>query len=261
MRFLATWAMVAGMTLVWVGCEDTQDVPGLPSPSGLDTPALRVPDLASHPELDPLNITKDNVGLVSFVDPDSVDLVLEELYAYFHDQNIGNWDGLFGRFPNHMYLDTVMMSEQRAMMDKWFFAGLRNRTGGVHLRYMSPWVEEEKQRVAVMGIDLNFFLDFFDNFEGNPEGMKLSLQDQYGKDALMYHEFDQIEGSDTTHIRQWEVNAPTFMYALWAKDSTYCTFIPSVFDRAAFANQIMDPDTKLFLLRHKREHFDKPAQP
>ena len=66
-----------------------------------------------------------------------------------------------------------------------------------------------------------YFLDFFENFEGNPEGMRLSLQDQYGKDALAFNEFDQLVDGDTANIRQWEVNAETIMYALWANDSTY----------------------------------------
>ena len=32
--------------------------------------------------------------------------------------------------------------------------------------------------------------------------MRLTLQDQYGKDAIEYLEFDQIENGDTSHIRQ-----------------------------------------------------------
>jgi len=220
--------------------------------------ALRVPDLALHPELDPLTVTQDGVGLKAFMSDDSVALVLDNLQAYFHDQNIGNWDGLFARYPLHMHNDTAMMNAQRGMMEKWFYAGLRNRTGGVHLRYISPWIQEERQRVALLGMDLNFYLDFFENFEGNPEGMRLSLQDQYGKDALAFNEFDQLVDGDTSNIRQWEVNAETIMYALWANDSTYCTFVPGVFDRGNFGHLIMAPETKLALLRHKRTHVDKP---
>jgi len=220
--------------------------------------AVRVPDLALHPELDPLKITQDNLGLKAFMSDDSVALVLDNLQAYFHDQNIGNWEGLFARYPLHMHNDTAMMNAQRGMMEKWFYAGLRNRTGGVHLRYISPWIEEERQRVALLGMDLNFYLDFFENFEGNPEGMKLSLQDQYGKDALAFNEFDQLVNGDTVNIRQWEVNAETIMYALWANDSSYCTFVPGVFDRGNFGHLIMAPETKLALLRHKRTHVDKP---
>ena len=54
--------------------------------------------------------------------------------------------------------------------------------------------------------------------------MRLTLQDQYGKEAVEYVEFDQIEDGDTTHIRQFEVNAESSMYVLSRKTaSTACS--------------------------------------
>ena len=187
-----------------------------------------------------------------------MEVVLEDLYTYFHLSNIGEWDAMFEHFPGHRTADTAMLTMQKEMMDKWFHKGLRNRAGGCHIRYVSPWVEEEDQRVALLGLDLNYYLDFFENFEGNPEGMRLTLQDQYGKEAIEYFEFDQIENGDTALIRQFEINANSSMYVLSSLDSLHCMFLPPQISKSPqLAAEMMDNGTMLELLRHKREHFDK----
>ena len=50
---------------------------------------VAVPDLEVHPELDPLSITVDKVGLVNFMGDDSLSVVLDDLYTYFHLSNVG----------------------------------------------------------------------------------------------------------------------------------------------------------------------------
>ena len=60
--------------------------------------ALAVPDLEVHPELDPLKITMDHVGLVNFMGSDTLEVVLDDLYTYFLS-NIGEWDQMFEHFP------------------------------------------------------------------------------------------------------------------------------------------------------------------
>ncbi|MDG1674352.1 MAG: hypothetical protein P8H88_02805 [Flavobacteriales bacterium] len=225
---------------------------------GAPEQAVAVPDLEANPELDPLKVTVDNVGLASFMGEDSMEVVLEDLYTYFHLSNVGEWDAMFEHFPGHRTADTAMLTVQKEMMDKWFHKGLRNRAGGCHIRYVSPWVEEEDQRVALLGLDLNYYLDFFENFEGNPEGMRLTLQDQYGKEAIEYYEFDQIENGDTALMRQFEVNATSSMYVLSSLDSLHCMFLPPQISKSPqLAAEMMDNETMLELLRHKREHFDK----
>ena len=218
---------------------------------------LRVPDLDVHPELDPLKISVAGTGLASFMGEDSVTLVMEDLYDYFHLSNIGEWDGMFEHFPSHRTADTAMLQVQKDMMEKWFHQGLRNRAGGAHIRYVSPWMEEADQRVSLLGMDLLYYLDFFENFEGNPEGMRLTLQDQYGKDAVVYQEFDQVEDGDTTHVRQFEINAQTSMYVLSSLDSLHNMFLPPQISKSPqLAAEMMDNATMLELMRHKREHFD-----
>ena len=96
---------------------------------------MAVPDLEVHPELDPLSITVDKVGLVNFMGDDSLAVVLDDLYTYFHLSNVGEWDGMFEHFPGHRTADTAMLTVQKEMMDKWFHNGLRNRAGGCHIRY------------------------------------------------------------------------------------------------------------------------------
>ena len=253
------------MSTLFCGCEGagtTSDQDGnalkVVQSDNAGSTALAVPDLEVHPELDPLSITMDHVGLVNFMGSDTLEVVLDDLYTYFHLSNIGEWDQMFEHFPGHRTADNAMLTVQKDMMDKWFHNGLRNRAGGCHIRYASPWVDEGDQRVALLGLDLNYFLDFFENFEGNPEGMRLTLQDQYGKDAIEYLEFDQIENGDTSHIRQFEVNAESSMYILSSKDSLHCMFLPPQISKSPqLAAEMMQQETMLELLRHKREHFDK----
>ena len=89
--------------------------------------------------------------------------------------------------------------------------------------------------------------------------MRLSLHDQYGKDNVTYAEFDQVEDGDTALIRQFEVNAPSSMYVLSSKDSLHCMFLPPQISKSPqLAAEMMKQETMLELLRHKREHFDKP---
>lgn len=248
--------------LALASCEDpaTSNLTSLPIAVSDDAPeqAVAVPDLEVHPELDPLKVTVDNVGLTSFMGEDSLKVVLDDLYTYFHLSNVGEWDAMFEHFPGHRTADTAMLTVQKEMMDKWFHKGLRNRAGGAHIRYVSPWVEEVDQRVALLGLDLNYYLDFFENFEGNPEGMRLTLQDQYGKEAVEFYEFDQIENGDTAHIRQFEINAETSMYVLTSLDSLHCMYLPPQISKSPqLAAEMMKQETMLELLRHKREHFDK----
>jgi len=258
---VAALLFVGAAVLLW-SCEEparSGDVNAkLMVADGAPEQVVAVPDLELNPQLDPLKVTVDNVGLVSFMGQDSMEVVLEDLYTYFHLSNIGEWDAMFEHFPGHRTADTAMLTLQKEMMDKWFHKGLRNRAGGCHIRYVSPWVEEEDQRVALLGLDLNYYLDFFENFEGNPEGMRLTLQDQYGKEAIEYFEFDQIENGDTALIRQFEINANSSMYVLSSLDSLHCMFLPPQISKSPqLAAEMMDNKTMLQLLRHKREHFDK----
>ena len=260
--FTPLFWLMTGLTFVFLGCDKTNNSGANPSKLILanDAPdnVIAVPDLEIHPELDPLSITVDNVGLINFMGEDSLETVLEDLYSYFHLSNIGEWDEMFKYFPGHRTSDTAMLAVQKEMMDKYFHNGLRNRAGGCHIRYASPWLDEGDQQVALLGLDLHYFLDFFENFEGNPEGMRLTLQDQYGKDAVEYLEFDQVQDGDTAHICQFEVNAESSMYVLSSKDSLHCTFLPPQISKSPqLAAEMMKQETMLELLRHKRKHFDK----
>ena len=139
------------------------------------TTDLRVPDLEFHPELDPLKVTTAGNNLVTFMSKDSSTSSWATCTITSTFPTWANGTPCLSTSP-HRTEDTAMVRMQREMMDKWFHKGLRNRAGGAHIRYVSPWVEEDDQRVALLGLDLNYFLDFFENFEGNPEGMRLSFK-------------------------------------------------------------------------------------
>ena len=95
------------------GAGSSADVFG--GPTG--TTDLRVPDLEFHPELDPLKVTTAGNNLVTFMAKDSSDVVLGDLYNYFHFSNVGEWDAMFKHFPSHRTEDTAMVRMQREMMD------------------------------------------------------------------------------------------------------------------------------------------------
>ena len=120
-------------------------------------------------------------------------------------------------------------------------------------------IEEDDQRVALLGMDLTYYLDFFEHFEGNPEGMRFSLERTWGAETVTWNEFDQVQQGDSMHIRQFEVNAETSMFVLAPKsDSMLFTFLPPTIQSSpALAADMMNNETMLTLLRHKREHFDK----
>ena len=87
--------------------------------------------------------------------------------------------------------------------------------------------------------------------------MRLTLQDQYGKDAVVYQEFDQVEDGDTTHVRQFEINAQTSMYVLSSLDSLHNMFLPPQISKSPqLAAEMRDNATMLELMGHTREHFD-----
>lgn len=258
------WWAVCSVALATVGCESSSPSNAEISVAGTyevqslgDVPP--VPDLGKFPDLDPLKVTQDHVGLVSFMSQDSLDQVAGDMYTYFHSSNVGDWDNNFKHFPNHRNQDTAMLATMREMMEKWFHQGLRNRAGAAHIRYASPWVVEDDQRVALLGMDLTYYLDFFEHFEGNPEGMRFSLERTWGAETVTWNEFDQVEQGDSMHIRQFEVNAETSMFVLAPKsDSMLFTFLPPTIQSSpALAADMMNNETMLTLLRHKREHFDK----
>ena len=168
---------------------------------------VAVPDLEVHPELDPLSITIDKVGLANFMGDDSLAVVLDDLYTYFHLSNVGEWDAMFEHFPGHRTADTAMLTVQKEMMDKWFHNGLRNRAGGCHIRYASPWVDEGDQQVALLGLDLNYFLDFFENFEGNPESEEhLQYEIEVAADIRQLNNaFRADGGEESEHQREHHV--------------------------------------------------------
>ena len=58
-------------------------------------------DLEFHPEFDPLKVTTAENNLVTFMSKDSSDVVLGDLYNYFHFFNVGEWDAMFEHFPSH----------------------------------------------------------------------------------------------------------------------------------------------------------------
>ena len=86
--------------------------------------AIPVPDLEQFPELDPLTISVDHVGMRRYMSDESLAVILDDLYSYFHLSNIGEWDAMFAHFPAHRTADTAMLTMQKEMMTNFSIKAL-----------------------------------------------------------------------------------------------------------------------------------------
>ena len=222
-------------------------------------------DFISHPGVpgfdwanDPLEITINEEHLVSAIDRDTLDLIVKNLYTYFHTMNTGDsadWVTHLNHFPLHKYSDTAALNTQFAGISHWKEKGFLNRMGKSDIKFVSDWIYEEDQMVTIIGSDIDFYMDFLPNFEGNPEGMRFMMGDKYGNDNIQlnsYNEFD--ENGDSIQIRNWHAHAYSNIFAISTLDTLHFSFLPVGFNKATFGTNLMESATMLSLLRLSREY-------
>ncbi|PCJ79966.1 MAG: hypothetical protein COA49_10115 [Bacteroidetes bacterium] len=247
--------LFSSLVISSVGCLDnhkenlnlhvTQPHPGLP---GFDWSS------------DPLEVSINETLLKSEMGMDTLDLVIEDLYTYLHTMNTGDstdWKTHINHFPLHMFNDTSMLNKQFAQTKHWRENGFINRINKADIQFASNWIIEEKQMVAILGYNVDYYQDFLPNFEGNPAGMKFLLEDKFGRDNIQYNSYEEInELGDTILIRNWHANTYSTIFVLSPLDSLeslhFC-FLPQGFNKADFSNKLMKSETMLGLLRQSRE--------
>jgi hypothetical protein len=218
----------------------------------------------SHPGLegfdwleDPLEVSLNFTEATQSISDDTLKVIADHLYEYFHGMNTGDsLDFLMyiSHFPTHMFNDTAMFEQQYKSTAHWKEQGFLNRVENCKIDYVTPWVIEETQRVALIGFEIDYYMDFLPHFPGNPRGMENIVNDRYGRKANNYtEEYQFLESGDSALVRNWHTHTSTGMFVLCPLDSLHFSFVPQDFNTAPFANEIMDPETSLQLLRLKRD--------
>jgi len=212
-------------------------------------------------ENDPLEVTINEAQLVSGIGSDTLDLIAKDMYTYFHTMNTGDsadWITHLTHFPVHKFSDTAMLNTQFAGITHWKEKGFINRMEKSDIKFVSDWIQEEDQMVAIIGSDIDFYMDFLPNFEGNPEGMRFVIGDKYGSENITYNAYNELdENGDSLQIRNWHAHAYSNLFAITTYDTLHFSFLPVGFNKAAFGKDLMESSTMLSLLRQSREYDKK----
>jgi hypothetical protein len=254
-----------GLIVISSGCGDQHDGDTIID-SELTT------EFKSHPGVpgfdwvnDPLEVTINEKVLDSGIGRDTLDLIVKDLYSYFHTMNTGDsadWVTHLNHFPLHKYSDTATLNTQFAGTRHWKEKGFSNRMGKSEIKFVSKWIHEEDQMVAILGSDIDFYMDFLPHFEGNPDGMRFYLGDKYGSDKIKlnsYNEFD--ENGDSLQIRNWHAHTYSSLFVITTYDTLHFSFLPVGFNKATFGANLMESNTMLSLLRQSREYDNnQPAE-
>ena len=207
---------------------------------------------------DPLKVSINEAVLKTDMGRDTLDLIKEDLYTYFHTMNTGDsldWETHLTHFPLHMFNDTAMLNKQFAETVHWRDKGFLNRMGKADIKYASNWIIEEDQMVAILGYNADFYLDFLPHFEGNPAGMRFLLEDKYGRDNIIFNSSEEVNAlGDTISIRNWHADAYSTIFVLKPLESMHFTFLPQGFNKANFGADLMKSETMLDLMRLAREY-------
>ncbi len=231
--------------------------------TGCNTP--NVTEVSSHPGVpgfdwgnDPLEVTINEEQLVSGIERDTLDLIAKDMHTYFHTMNTGDsadWVTHLTHFPLHKFSDTALLNTQFKGISHWKEKGFINRMGKSDIKFVSGWIQEDDQMVAIIGSDVDFYMDFLPNFEGNPEGMRFVMGDKYGSENITYNSYNEFdENGDSLQIRNWHAHAYTNLFAISTYDTLHFSFLPVGFNKAAFGTDLMESSTMLTLLRQSREY-------
>jgi len=211
---------------------------------------------------DPLEVTINEEHLVCGIDRDTLGLIAKDMHSYFHTMNTGDsvdWDTHLSHFPLHKFSDTAKLNTQFAGISHWKEKGFLNRMGKSDIKFVSGWIKEEGQMVAIVGSDIDYYMDFLPNFEGNPEGMRFVMGDKYGSDNITYNSYNEFdENGDSLQIRNWHAHAYSNLFAITTYDTLHFSFLPVGFNKAAFGENLMESATMLSLLRQSREYDNNP---
>lgn len=210
-------------------------------------------------ENDPLKITYTE-DFSSPLSSDTVDIISNHLYSYFHNMNIADsasMDKYIAYFPDYMRDDTASMNFYREATIRWKKNGLLQTVEFCELDYISDWKRHFDLQIAHVSCDVEFFQHFQPHYEGSPEGMRFTLTQRFGSDAVKYtEEYRQNSSGDSVLVRNWKAHAESGVFVLYDetdKEQPFRLLLQDVVEVGGPHRDNIPMATLLSLLRDERE--------
>lgn len=219
------------------------------SPSSPVSRAQDVPDLGND-MIDRVTISEE--ALHSFVSPDTLEVIAQDLTEYFAATNEGRWDDLMHHFPMHKKQgDTTFVRSSKEALEHWTERGVKNRTASAEIVYASLAFTDGNQDVVLLNMQLSHFVEFHPQYDGpRPDGLKGMVESNYGKGNAVYKEAPLAPG-DSLPLRYWEVSGLNRIWAVSHVDSAHWCFLPPNFNESGAAG-MMGANAMVEALRHRR---------
>tara|TARA_B110000444_G_scaffold236438_1_gene248316 strand:+ start:133 stop:894 length:762 start_codon:yes stop_codon:yes gene_type:complete len=243
--------LLGGLTITSTGCKTSTDnlkrVKMHPGIHGFDW------------DNDPLDVSINWDKVNSGIGNDTLILVRNDLYDYFHLQQTGDSVDYFSHTKHYIPLfrnDTTAISRDYSMSKSWREKGYINRVEVADIFYASPWIVEDSQRVAIIGYDLLMYVHFLEKFEGEPKGMESYLKQRFENSITTYHEgYELTEEGDTVLVRHFKTQVKTGMLVLSPVDSLHFNFISETAGKSSNTDVLMGKKNLMKLLRDKHKHL------
>ena len=197
--------------------------------------------------IDPLEVKLSDEDLIVLMNKQDLDTVKAHLYNYFHLQQTGDSTDYvkhFDYYPSMFDGDSMVYAYADATI-KWWNMGYRNIFETIDINYVSDWVLEEDQKVAIIGFDLKFRTEFSHKYPSDPKRLIETLQRQMPKAELIYLDEEPIKSIVAYDTKGIFVSTPLDRYDF--------TFLNEDEGRNNHMDTLMLRDTRLLLLRNKRE--------
>jgi hypothetical protein len=241
--------LLAGLTITSTGCKTSTDT---------------LTPVASHPGIegfdwdnDPLVVSINWNELNSRMGDDTLKLIRDDLYDYFHLQQTGDSIDYLDHTQHYLPFfrnDTVSISRDDSISRAWRDRGYYSSVTTVDVFYASPWITEDSQRVAIIGYDLLMYFHFLENFEGAPQGMEKFLKQRFQNSNTTYHEgYELTEGRDTVLVRHFKTQVRTGMLITSSIDSLHFSFISETAGKESNTDILMGKENIMTLLRDKHK--------
>jgi len=241
--------LFASLTITFIGCKTRADT---------------LTPVAMHPGIegfnwdnDPLVVSINWDKLNSGMGDDTLKLIRNDLYDFFHLQQTGDSVDYINHTQHYTPVfrnDTASISKDYSITRSWRDRGYTNRVELVDVYYASPWIVEDSQRVAIIGYDLLIYVDFLENFEGSPKGMELFINQRFENSSTTYHEDYQLtEKGDTVLVRHFKTQVKSGMFVFLSVNTLHFNFISETAGKATNTDILMNKDNLMKLLRDKHK--------
>ena len=210
---------------------------------------------------DPLVVKIDYDNLQSDLDIDELEDIVADLYNYFHLQQTGDsadFHAHFHYFPKYYDNDTVFKPMLYTQTKSWWDKGYRNSVKEINVNFASEWIDENSQKVALVGFDIIYSLEFSEIFQGTPSSFELFIKNKM-PDADVRYEEEYVTGANGKRelIRRVVADGNSGVFVFSDIDKFDPRFMSLDIGKNPDTNKLLKWDTKIELLRAKKEADDK----